>query len=117
MDLHKGFICAMRFAEGKLFSGAKDGKVHMIDTGTHQVLKTSEFPSLVRAIDCNGGSLIVGQRDGTISVRSQDESQVDIMKSHSDGEVWGLADCGNGQIVTSGDDNKVMFWDPSSRTH
>jgi len=34
LDLHKGFICAMRFANGKLFSGAKDGKVHMIDTGS-----------------------------------------------------------------------------------
>ena len=39
------------------------------------------------------------------------------MMSHSDGEVWGLADCGNGQIVTSGDDNKVMFWDPATRKH
>ena len=39
------------------------------------------------------------------------------MKSHSEGEVWGLADCGNGQIVTSGDDNKVMFWEPASRKH
>jgi len=28
MPMHKGFICALRFAEGKLYSGAKDGKVN-----------------------------------------------------------------------------------------
>ena len=39
------------------------------------------------------------------------------MMSHSDGEVWGLAETSSGQIVTSGDDNKVMFWDPASRKH
>ena len=39
------------------------------------------------------------------------------MCSHSDGEVWGLDELANGQIVTSGDDNKVMFWDPETRTH
>jgi WD40 repeat protein len=70
MSLHKGFICALRFANGKLFSGAKDGKVHMIDCTSGSVVKTTEFPSLVRAIDFNGDKLLVGQRDGTISLRS-----------------------------------------------
>jgi len=38
LDFHgKGFICAMRFANGKLFSGAKDGKVNCIDTASHTV--------------------------------------------------------------------------------
>lgn len=39
------------------------------------------------------------------------------MCSHSDGEVWGLAQNNDGCIVTSGDDNKVMFWDPVARKH
>ena len=39
------------------------------------------------------------------------------MCSHSDGEVWGLHQKPDGCIVTSGDDNKVMIWDPVSRTH
>jgi len=30
----KGFICALRWAEGKLWSGGKDGKVNCIDTST-----------------------------------------------------------------------------------
>ena len=42
---------------------------------------------------------------------------MNIMMSHSDGEVWGLAETSSGQIITSGDDNKVMFWDPASRKH
>jgi WD40 repeat protein len=116
MDMHKGFICALRFAEGKLFSGAKDGKVNMIDCTSGQVLKTSEFPSLIRAIDCMNGKLIVGQRDGTITCKTESE-QMDIMSSHSDGEVWGLAQQADGTVVTSGDDNKVMMWNPDTRKH
>lgn len=39
------------------------------------------------------------------------------MKSHSDGEVWGLIVGPDGKLGTSGDDNKVMFWDPDTRSH
>merc|ERR1712060_1008856 len=46
-----------------------------------------------------------------------DGSKKDVMKSHSDGEVWGLDQQADGTVVTSGDDNKVMFWDPATRTH
>lgn len=38
------------------------------------------------------------------------------MKSHSDGEVWGL-DIHSDTVWTSADDNKVMQWDPATRTH
>lgn len=38
------------------------------------------------------------------------------MSSHSDGEVWGLdMDTTTGNIVTTGDDNKVMVWNPAKR--
>ena len=40
-----------------------------------------------------------------------------IMSSHSDGEVWGLAQKVDGTIITSGDDKKVMMWDPTTRKH
>jgi len=39
----------------------------------------------------------------------------DIMNSHNDGEVWGLCQGPDGNIVTSGDDNKIMLWDPTKR--
>lgn len=33
------------------------------------------------------------------------------MKSHCDGEVWGLAPVADNEIVTSADDNQIMVWD------
>lgn len=70
---------------------------------------------LVRAIDFNGSSLLIGTRDGSISVTANGEVTGTIMNSHSDGEVWGLAHGHDGTIVTSGDDNKVMIWDVQNR--
>lgn len=37
------------------------------------------------------------------------------MKSHNQGEVWGLAVVDEGKIVTSGDDNQVLVWDTDER--
>lgn len=59
--------------------------------------------------------MLVGQRDGTITHVSATGSKDDVMKSHSDGEVWGLVVGPSGKLGTSGDDNKVMFWDPDTR--
>ena len=63
----KGFICALRWADGKLWSGGKDGKVNCIDTHSMSVNNCIEFPTLVRAVDSFNGMLIVGTRDGTIT--------------------------------------------------
>lgn len=112
----KGFICALRYAEGNLWSGGKDGKVNCIDTSTGQALKSMDFPTLVRAVDCFNGQVLVGTRDGTITLCNGDDKKA-IMCSHSDGEVWGLDKNADGTVVTSGDDNKVMKWDPSKREH
>ena len=60
-------------------------------------------------------SLLVGLRDGTIWHRPCGGGDgTAIMSSHNDGEVWGLAEHG-GKIITSGDDNQVIVWDPSKR--
>ena len=113
---HKGFISALKFAEGKLYSGAKDGKINCIDVASKSVTNTIQMPCLVRAIDCLNGKLVVGLRDGTIC--SHDGTNcTNLMSSHSDGEVWGLAEQADGTIVTSGDDNKVMWWNPNDRKH
>jgi len=37
------------------------------------------------------------------------------MKSHNQGEVWGLGVVDEGKIVTSGDDNQVLVWDTDER--
>lgn len=113
--MHKGFISAIRFANGQLFSGAKDGIIKVMTPGSLEVTKSIDMGCLVRAIDCcPQGNLLVGTRDGTITGIMGDNRK-EIMKSHSDGEVWGLAQDNSGAIITSGDDNKVMFWDPANR--
>jgi hypothetical protein len=37
------------------------------------------------------------------------------MQGHDTGEAWGL-DLSDDKFVTSGDDNKVMLWDPATRS-
>lgn len=88
-----GFICALRFAEGKLYSGGKDGKMAIINTQTLAVEKSLDFGGiLIRAIDVMGGKALVGLRDGTIyHVELGSGNKKAIMESHSEGEIWGLA--------------------------
>jgi len=107
----KNFISSINWVNGKLYSGAKDNKICVIDTSRFECVNTIEMGSLVRAIDCNAkGQLLVGCRNGDICVDG-----TAVMKSHCDGEVWGLSwkeGCGP---VTSADDNKVMVWDCAAR--
>ena len=51
-NAHKGWIHAINWCHGKLYSGGKDGKVNCIDTNTKQIESTQEF-GFVRAIDVN----------------------------------------------------------------
>lgn len=65
---HKGgFICALRHAAGKLYSGGKDGNLVITNISSLQVEKQISFNSvLIRAIDVVGTKALVGLRDGTI---------------------------------------------------
>jgi WD40 repeat protein len=112
-----GFICALRFVEGKLYSGGKDGKMAVINTQSLQVEKTIDFGGvLIRAIDVMGQKALVGLRDGTIyEVEMGSGAKKAIMESHCDGEVWGLAPADDTHVVTSGDDNKIKTWNIASR--
>lgn len=65
----------------------------------------------------NDGNILVGDRDGSIMEIKEDDEITNLMKSHNDGETWGLDLLGDGRIVTSGDDNKVMVWSIDDRTH
>jgi microtubule-associated protein-like 6 len=112
-----GFICALRFAEGKLYSGGKDGNVAIINTQSLSVEKTLNFNGvLIRAIDVVGNKALVGLRDGTIFQCdiASGAKQV-IMESHSEGEVWGLASGDDAHVITSGDDNKIKQWNITTR--
>lgn len=74
-----------------------------------------KFHCLVRAIDFYNGSYIAGFRDGSIRTWTNDPSKAEVaMNGHCDGEVWGLAQSGT-MVITSGDDNQVIAWDPNTR--
>ena len=114
---HKGgFICALKWADGKLYSGGKDGNVVITNCATLEVEKSFNFGCLIRAIDVDHQKALVGLRDGTIfhlDIESQNKNT--IMESHSDGEVWGLASSDDTHILTTADDNKIKLWNLSSR--
>ena len=59
--------------------------------------------------------MLVGTRNGTITEfdLSSEDSKV-LMQGHHTGEAWGL-DVFDGCVVTSGDDNRIMVWDPANR--
>jgi len=80
---------------------------------------SSSFP---RSIDFLNGNLLVGLRNGSIlefkDVMTGDSpNESCLMKSHFEGEVWGLdviAD--QNKVITSGDDNQFIVYDYSTRT-
>jgi WD40 repeat protein len=115
---HKGgFICAMKWSCGKLYSGGKDGNIVITNTESLTVENTISFDGvLIRAIDVNGSKGLVGMRDGTIfNWDVGTTTKTVIMKGHSDGEVWGLAMGDDSTVFTSGDDNKIFCWDINTR--
>jgi len=110
------FVSAMASCNGSIFSGGKDGKLQKINPDTLQVENSADF-CFVRAIDVDKDmQCLVGQRDGCIIKHNPKTGEsCTIMNSHCEGEVWGLACSPDGKVWTSGDDNKVMCWDPSTR--
>mmetsp|Transcript_42835 Transcript_42835/g.50228 ORF Transcript_42835/g.50228 Transcript_42835/m.50228 type:complete len:569 (+) Transcript_42835:31-1737(+) len=115
-DVHgKGFVCAIKWADGKIISGAKDGNIVISDPSNGTAEKTIEVGELVRSVDMKGDKILAGLRNGTILEIDSKGAKKEIMKSHSDGEAWGLAHAGGDTFVTSGDDNKIYTWDMKSR--
>jgi len=106
----------MKWHNGILYSGAKDGNVVLTNTSDFTVQSKVEFGNLVRAVDFDGTNLVVGLRNGTIVHCGPDGAdKKEIMHSHCEGEVWGLDVDSNNIIYTSADDNGVFAWDPSKR--
>jgi WD40 repeat protein len=65
--------------------------------------------------------MLVGLKNGTITVVKEylepndPDGRLEIMHSHSKGELWGLTNLSGEAVVTSGDDNTVIFWDFAQR--
>lgn len=111
----KGFVGAIKVFDGKVFSGGKDGNVIISDPNSGEAERTIELGHLIRAIDYKDGLIVVGDKAGTISEITEDDDVSILMNSHSQGETWGLDLIGDSQIVTTGDDNKVMVWSLEER--
>lgn len=115
-DVHgRGFVCAIRYVDGKIISGAKDGKVVISCPKEQKAERSIDVGCLVRSVDMANGTIIAGLRNGTILEIDGSDNTTEIMKSHSDGEAWGLDIADEGHFVTSGDDNQVNAWSIKDR--
>jgi hypothetical protein len=56
----------MRWMNGKLYTGGKDGNFVITDTVSKTVEKTIQFGSLIRAIDIYADNAVLGLRNGSI---------------------------------------------------
>lgn len=113
----KGFVGAIKVFDGKIYSGGKDGQVIISDPNSGEAERIVEVGTLIRAIDFSDGNILVGDRDGSIMEINEDDEITSLMKSHNDGETWGLDLLDEGRIITSGDDNKVMIWSIEDKKH
>jgi len=85
-------VGAIRWRDGKLYTGGKDGLVNIWNTAGFYAEGQIDFGGvLIRAIDVYNGQALVGLRNGTINVvdLASGNKRV-IMESHSDGETWGI---------------------------
>lgn len=116
VSVHKGTVTAMCWSNGKLYTGGADYNLAIFDDNLKK-LCSFNLGSSPRAIDVKDGNIIVGLRNGSICTVSESEKQITgyLMKSHHDGEVWGLDITEEGKVITSADDNKIMLWDPKER--
>jgi len=89
-----GFVSAIRAIDGQLFAGGKCGTVTIFSLPDMAVTNTCKFDSMIRAIDHQGGNLLVGTRNGSI-YHCAGEDKKEIMASHHEGEVWGLSNNGS----------------------
>lgn len=117
LDVHKnGFVSALRFNNGNIYSGGKDGKVNIISIDTNEISKTFDMQCLVRAIDATATRVVVGLRNGSIvDINPSTGNQTVAVEAHSNGELWGLAVTDSEHFVTSCDDNKVKTWNLKHR--
>lgn len=113
---HAGEVGAVTAEQGKLISGGKDNKivVYNMSNGDYTLDKVIDFESsFPKAIDFFNGRILCGLRNGTIlEVNLESEEKKTLLASHHEGEAWGVHLINETkQMLTIGDDNKVMLFD------
>jgi len=102
--------------KNNILTGGSDNKVFILDLH-FAVQRSEDVPSCPRAIDMHdNGNILVGLRNGSI-VELAGSRWAELMHSHFDGEVWGLAvsAASPNLIISAGDDNSVNVWDSRQR--
>lgn len=122
---HAAGVTSLTASQGKLISGGKDKRIAIM-SGSGGNFKLEKFidisSSFPRSIDYFNGNILVGLRNGSVlefkdAATSDSPTENIIMQSHFEGEIWGLEVVGGeNKVITSGDDNKVMMYDYSTRT-
>lgn len=130
---HSGQVTSVATDGNKLIAGSKDQKISIISIGAGGNFKLDKMIDLSgisaiaglpltypKSVDFHNGNLLVGLRNGTIiEVKSALDAEPQeprvIMQSHFEGEAWGLELLDDGQVVTCGDDNRVMLFDSTNR--
>jgi WD40 repeat protein len=117
----KSAITAINWVGGMLVSGSKSGDIHLFETSSGNIIKSLKIDAVPRAVDLSANMLTIGTRDGKIleidtfgDLEDPENVPMVRMEGHDTGEAWGL-DLNDYLFITSGDDNKVMLWDPTQR--
>lgn len=106
----------MRWVEGILYSGFKDGSLSMINTASNKVERVIHFNGSLMAVDFMNQRIIVGLREGLIiECNATSDERVVLMESHYQGELWGL-DTIQQTAITQGEDSQVKVWDLANKT-
>ena len=113
---HDRAIHTLRVVGNEILSGGSDHKLNIINASNLQTINSLQMDSIPIAVDKCNGSIIVGLRNGSIT-KIDGKNQKNVMRSHCDGEVWGLDvhPTSPNLIISTGDDNKTMLWDVNNR--
>ena len=109
VSAHEEIITAMCWNNGKLYTGGADNRFGIFDCNLKK-LSSFNLDSSPRAIDVNDERILVGLKDGSICIISEKTKKIDqcLMKSHNDGEIWGLDVTEEGKVITSADRKSVV---------
>lgn len=112
--IHGGMVQSINFADGKLLSGGFDGFLCIMD-GSLNIESKIPMGSAPRGLDKSGDTILAGLKNGTVCLVSGGKIAKELLKAHHDGEVWGLEVLESGDVLTTGDDNKLMLWNAKER--